>query len=116
MLWLVLLAGLVAGGLSFSMIAPTSRDLVIKMGTLMDMAERADPQRFATELAPHNPFVDRAFKHNRLTAVLKADLSGFGELCQRLQGDARKLDRRAHIGMLPFLVYLLGVGLWLWLG
>jgi hypothetical protein len=105
--------GVVAGALSFAMIVPPSRELVIKLGTLMDMAERADGERFRASVAPITPFVDGRFEHKRLTRVLKADLSAFGELCQRLQREARTLDRRAHVGMLPFGVYLLGAALWL---
>src|SRR5262249_52041861 len=105
--------GLFACWLSFMLIMPVSRELLIKLGTLVDMCRRANPERFVTALAPHNPFVGGKFIHRRITRVLKADLADFGELCQRLQREARKLDRRAHIGLWPIAVYALGLGTWL---
>ena len=44
--------------------------------------------------------------------MLRADLSQYGEICQRLQREARQLDRRAHLGMLPAMAYLAAAGLW----
>ena len=102
------LALMIGGALSL----PPSRELVLKLGTLVDMARRADPERFRAQLEPHNPFVGTAFKHNRIKGILRADLSGFGEICQRLQREARALDRRAHYGAIPVLVYLAGLGIW----
>jgi hypothetical protein len=80
------------------------------------MARRADPERFRTQLEAVNPFVGNAFKHSRIKGILRSDLSGFGELCQRLQREARSLDRRAHMGAIPVLVYLVGLGIWYGVG
>ena len=44
--------------------------------------------------------------------VLRADLAQYDAICQRLQREARQLDRRAHLGLLPALAFLAGVGLW----
>jgi hypothetical protein len=79
---------------------------------LVDMARRANPELFRSQLEPLSPVVGDTFKHNRIAKMLRADLSEFGEICQRLQREARQLDRRAHFGILPILVYLCGLGLW----
>jgi hypothetical protein len=100
---------LVLGG---ALTLPPSRELVLKLGTLVDMARRADPERFRAQLEPVNPFVGGAFKHKRVTGILRADVSAFGAICQRLQTEARSLDRRAHYGAIPVVLYLLGLGLW----
>ncbi len=111
MLLLVLL-GAVASLIAAALTLPPSRELVIKLGTLIEMARRADAEAFRARIEPINPFVDGAFKHNRVTGMLRADLTGFGEVCLRLQREAKRLDRRAHIGMLPLLAYLAAAGLW----
>jgi hypothetical protein len=103
-----LLAFMLAGALSL----PPSKELILKLGTLVDMARRADPERFRTQLQAVNPFVDGAFKHGRIKDILRSDLSAFGELCERLQREARGLDRRAHLGAIPVLAYLVGLGIW----
>jgi hypothetical protein len=87
---------------------------VIKLGTLIDMAERANAALFSEKLAPISPFIGGRFEHRRVTGVLKTDFAPYGEICQRLHREASKLDRRAHIGMAPFGLYLLGAALW-WL-
>lgn len=112
----VVALGVVASVVSFLMVAPSSRDLVVKLGTLIDMTKEANPELYGERILPITPFVKGAFVHKRLTKILKADLSSFGELCLRLQRDARKLDRRAHIGMLPFGAYAIGAALWFFLG
>lgn len=104
--------GVVAFVLAGALGIPPSRDLVVKLGTLVDMARRADPERFRAQLEPLNPFVNGKFVHKKITGMLRADLSAFGELCQRLQRDARALDRRAHLGLLPIALYLVGIGAW----
>jgi hypothetical protein len=115
MLLVALVLGVVASTLTAVLTLPPSRELVIKLGTLVEMARRANPDRFAAQLAAISPFVDGAFKHNRVTGMLRADFSGFGEVCERLQREAKRLDRRAHIGMLPMLAYMAVIGLWfLW--
>lgn len=103
------LLALVIGGL---LTLPPSRELVLKLGTLVDMARRADPERFRTQLEAISPFVGSEFKHSRIKPILRADLSAFGPICQRLQIEARALDRRAHYGAIPVLVYLAGLGVW----
>jgi hypothetical protein len=108
----IILVGILAFWLSAALIMPPSRDLMLKLGTLVDMARRADPELFRTNIAPLSPFVGRAFKHSRIKGMLKADLSKFGEICLRLQREARRLDARAHKGMLPGIAYLVGLGLW----
>jgi hypothetical protein len=115
MFWLVVL-GLVAFSATWALTLPASRSLVIKLGTLVDMARRANPELFRTQLEQANPFVGAKFRHGRVTAMLRADMSQFGEICQRLQREAKQLDRRAHLGMLPAGAYLVGLGLWFVLG
>jgi hypothetical protein len=108
----VVVLGVIAFALGGALSLPPSRELVIKLGTLVDMARRVQPERFATQLEAVNPFVGSAFKHNRIKGILRADLSGFGEVCERLQREARTLDRRAHLGAIPVLAYLAFVGVW----
>jgi hypothetical protein len=91
---------------------PVSRELMLKLGTLVDWTRRTNPELFQTKIEPINPFVGKSFKHSRIGKILKVDLSEFGEVCERLQREAKKLDNRAHVAMLPALVYLLGLGVW----
>jgi hypothetical protein len=104
--------GVMAFALGGALSLPPSRELVLKLGTLVDMARRANPALFATQLEAANPFVGTAFKHNRIKGILRADMSGFGEVCERLQREARRLDRRAHLGAVPVLAYLIGLAVW----
>ena len=112
----IVLLGLFAFTVTFWLIMPPSRELMLKLGTLIDMTRRADSALFAAIVEPTNPFVGRAFKHNRIKGVLRVDLSQFGEIPQRLQREARRLDQKAHRGMLPALVYLAGLGVWYAIG
>ena len=112
MLWWIIGLGVVASYMTFKQAVPPSRDLVIKLGTLMDMAQRANPERYRSELAPISPFVGQKFLHNRIKGILRADLAAYGALVQRLQVDARRLDVKAHLGMIPVGTYVLLVGLW----
>jgi hypothetical protein len=105
---------MVASFITMSMTMPASRELVIKLGTLVSWTQRQNFELYRQKVEPINPFVGTAFKHNRITSMLRADLGGFGAACQQLQLEARKLDRRAHVGMLPVVAYALGVGAW-WL-
>ncbi|HKU42891.1 MAG TPA: hypothetical protein VJR89_32250 [Polyangiales bacterium] len=89
-----------------------SRDLMLKLGTLVDMTRRANPELFQARIEAINPFVGKKFKHHRIAPMLKADLSQFGEIPQRLQREAKALDRRAHVAMLPVVAYLACLGLW----
>lgn len=104
--------GVFAFGLSGALGMPVSRELMLKLGTLVDMTKRANPALFEERIAAINPFEGKKFKHHRIGPMLKADLSQFGELPQRLQREAKALDRRAHVAMLPVLAYLVGLGVW----
>ena len=112
-MWIVLGLGVLAWLVSSALWVPPSRELVIKLGTLLDMARRANPELYASRLAPITPFVSpTVFKMGKIAKVLRADMSEFGEICQRLQRESKKLDRRAHVAMLPMLLYFIGVGVW----
>jgi hypothetical protein len=104
--------GVLAFCLSGALGMPVSRDLMLKLGTLVDMTRRANPELFQQRIEPISPFVGKKFRHNRIGPMLKADLAQFGEIPQRLQREAKALDRRAHVAMLPALVYLAGLGVW----
>jgi hypothetical protein len=108
----IVLLGLLAFYATSALMMPPSRDLMLKLGTLVDMTRRANPELFGRVIEPTNPFVGKSFRHNRIKGVLRADLSQFGEISQRLQFEARRLDRKVHLGLLPALAYLLGLGLW----
>lgn len=107
-----ILLGLLLGTLTTFWILPVSREIVLKLGTLVDMAKRANPALFAAKLEPINPFVGQKFKHPRMGKVLKADLSEFGELCVRLQRETKKLDVQSHLRMIPMGMYSIAVGIW----
>jgi len=108
--------GVIAFVLAALLGMPPSRELMIKLGTLLDWARRTNPELYAARLAPISPFVDtgtrKTFKHSRLKGVLRADLTEFGEICQRLQREARRLDVKAHVGLVPIAVYVTGLVLW----
>jgi hypothetical protein len=106
------LFGVVAFMISGMLGMPVSRELMLKLGTLVDWTRRSNPELFREKVEPISPFVGKTFKHNRIGKMLKADLSQFGEISQRLQREAKALDKRAHVAMLPALVYLLGLGVW----
>jgi hypothetical protein len=106
------LFGVVAFMISGMLGMPVSRELMLKLGTLVDWTRRSNPELFRVKIEPISPFVGKAFKHSRISKLLKADLSEFGEISQRLQREAKALDKRAHVAMLPALVYLLGLGVW----
>lgn len=107
-----LVLGAVALVLAWMLGAPPSRELMIKLGTLLEWAQRTNPELYAARIAPISPFVGKAFKHSKLKGILRADLSEFGEICQRLQREAKKLDVKAHFGLIPIAVYLIGLGAW----
>jgi hypothetical protein len=104
--------GVVAFMVSGALGMPVSRELMLKLGTLDDWTRRMNPELYREKIAPITPFVGKQFKHSRLSKMLKADLSEFGDTCQKLQREAKALDKRAHVAMLPALVYLVGVGVW----
>jgi hypothetical protein len=112
-MWIAIGLGLIAMGVSTALWAEPARELVIKLGTLMDWARRTNPELFASRLAPITPFIDaKKFALARVTSVLRADMSEFGVICQRLQRECKQLDRRGHIALWPMLVYMLGLGAW----
>jgi hypothetical protein len=104
--------GLLAGAVSWGVIMPTSRVLILKLGTLSDMARRAQPELYRERIEAIDPHHGPKFQHNRVTRMLRADFSAFGDIPIRLHRDARKLDRKVHIGMIPFGLYLVGVAVW----
>jgi hypothetical protein len=110
----VVLLGLVAAGLTAALTVPPSLSLVSKLRELIEAARQTNPELFGRSLESLNPFAGGSFKHNRVTGILRADFSGFGEPCLRLQLEARRLDRRAHLGMLPVLLFGIGLAVW-WL-
>jgi hypothetical protein len=114
-MWMLIGGAFLAWLISSALWTPPARELVIKLGTLMDMARRANPELYAARLEPITPFVSpTSFKLQRVTKVLRADVSEFGVICQRLHREAKKLDRRAHYALAPMILYVLGVGAW-WL-
>jgi hypothetical protein len=104
--------GFLALLLSWGVIMPASRTLILKLGTLSDMARRARPELYRERLQEIDPHDGPKFRHNRVTRMLRADMSDFGEICQRLQQEARKLDRRVHLGLLPIAIYAIGLAAW----
>src|ERR1700741_2743746 len=113
-MWLGLGPGVVDSSAALALTMAPRRERVIKVRRVTTWTQRTNPELYRQQVEPINPFVGKTFKHNRITRMLRADLSGFGPVCQQLQLEARKLDRRAHVGMLPIVVYLVGVGAW-WL-
>ena len=109
---LITLFGVAAFMASGMLGMPVSRELMLKLGTLVDWTRRTNPELFREKIEPISPFVGKSFKHSRIAKVLKADLSQFGPTCQKLQREAKALDKRAHVAMIPALVYLLGLGVW----
>jgi len=107
---------IVFGVLSFLLTAvltvPPSRALITTLQDLITAAREANPELFGERLSAIDPFASGSFKHNRITPMLRADLSEFGQECLSLQKKARSLDRRAHIGMLPLVAFALGIGIW----
>lgn len=101
-----------AFGLSAALGMPASRELMLKLGTLVDWARRENPELYKTQIEPISPFVNGKFVHKRITSMLKADMTPFGEVCVRLQREAKKFDRKAHVAMIPAVAYLLGLGVW----
>ena len=111
MIWIVL-AGVVAGGWSFMLWAPLAREITIKLATLLEWAKRENATVYAAKLEPISPFRGKRFNANKVNGILKADFSEFGDVCQRLQREAKKLDVKAHYAMIPFGSYLVGLAVW----
>lgn len=113
-MWIALFLGWVAMAIGTRMWAEPARELAIKLGTLMDWARRNNPpELYASTLAPITPFIDaKKFSFANVTKVLRADLSQFDEISQRLQREAKKLDRKAHYSIIPVAIYAVGFGVW----
>jgi hypothetical protein len=112
-MWIALLLGVLAMAIATWLWGGPAHELTIKLGTLMDWARRSNPELYASTLAPITPFVDaKKFAFANITKVLRADLSQFDEISQRLQREARRLDRRAHNSLIPIALYALGFGTW----
>jgi hypothetical protein len=111
MIWIVSL-GVIAMGWTTMLWAPLAREISIKLATLLEWARRENPALYAAKLEPITPFLGQRFKANKVNGILKADFSEFGDVCQRLQREARRLDVKAHYAMVPFGVYLVGLAVW----
>jgi hypothetical protein len=107
--------GFVACALSWFIIVPTSKVLFLKLGTLSDMTRRAQPALYDERVAAIDPHNGPKFVHKRVTGILRADLSAFGDIPIRLQQEARNLDRKVHIGLIPGGLYFAGVAIWYFL-
>jgi hypothetical protein len=112
---MVIVLGVVAVALAMKLWSEPARELIIKLGTLKDWARRENPELYAQVLAPlSSSSGTKVPAGKRLTLMLRADLSGFGEIVQRLQREAKVLDRKAHIAMWPLGLYAVGAAGW-WL-
>ena len=112
-MWMIVALGVLSWMVASALWIPPSRELVIKLGTLLDWARRQNPELYAQRLAPITPFVSTTeFKMKKINGVLRADMSEFGEICQRLQREAKKLDRKAHLALWPMALYAVGLAVW----
>lgn len=107
--------GVVAAAAALKMWIEPARELIIKLGTMRDWAQRENPELYARTLLPLSTAGgSKRSAGKRLTLTLRADLSGFGEIVQRLQREAKVLDRKAHIAMWPLGAYAIAFAGW-WL-
>jgi hypothetical protein len=106
------IVGFVACMVSWGVIMPASKLLILKLGTLSDMTRRAQPELYRERIAAIDPHNGPKFVHNRIARMLRADLSAFGDICQRLQHEARNLDRKVHLGLIPAGLYFTGLAIW----
>lgn len=98
--------GAVAMAAAMMMWIGPARELVIKLGTMKDWARRENPELYARTLLPFSSAGGAKLSAGkRLTLTLRADVSGFGEIIQRMQREAKLLDRKAHIAMWPIGLY-----------
>lgn len=110
---MVIVLGIVAVALAMKLWSEPARELIIKLGTLKDWARRENPELYAQVLQPlSSSSGTKVPAGKRLTLTLRADLSGFGEIVQRLQREAKVLDRKAHIAMWPLGAYAVVVAGW----
>jgi hypothetical protein len=114
-MWMMLGLGAVAATAAMAMWIGPARELIIKLGTLKDWARRENPELYARTLQPLSSSGGAKISAGKkVTLTLRADLSGFGEHVQRMQREAKQLDRKAHIAMWPLGLYVVGVAGW-WL-
>lgn len=113
---LVMVLGLAAFGCSAWVIMPASSSLIATLRTLHEAARRASPELFRSAIEPLSPIQGGRFIHRQISAMLKADFAPFGADCQALQLEARRLDRRAHYGLIPLALFALGALLWYGVG
>jgi hypothetical protein len=106
------IVGFIACAVSWGVIMPASKLLILKLGTLSDMTRRAQPELYRQQLQAIDPHHGPKFVHKRITRMLKADLSAFGNISQRLQQEARALDRKVHLGLIPAGLYFTGLTIW----
>jgi hypothetical protein len=113
-MWLMLALGVVAVAAFFKLWVEPARELIIKLGTMRDWARRENPELYARTLLPlTSEGGSKLPSGKRLTLTLRADLSGFGEIVQRLQREAKKLDRKAHVALWPIGLYVIAFACWL---
>lgn len=114
-MWTMVGLGVVAGVAAMALWIGPARELLIKLGTMKDWARREDAELYARTLLPISSEGNAKLSGGkRITLALRADLSGFGEIVQRLQREAKALDRKAHVAMWPLGVYLIALAGW-WL-
>jgi hypothetical protein len=105
--------GILAVAAALKLWSEPARELIIKLGTMKDWARRENPELYARTLLPlSSSSGTKLSSGKRLTLTLRADLSGFGEIVQRLQREAKVLDRKAHIAMWPLASYAVVLAGW----
>jgi hypothetical protein len=110
---MMVVLGVVAAAAAMAMWSGPARELIIKLGTMKDWARRENPDLYAAVLAPISASGGAKIPAGkRVTLALRADLSGFGEIVQRMQREAKVLDRKAHIAMWPLVAYAIACALW----
>jgi hypothetical protein len=110
---LLFVLGVIAAAAALVMWMGPARELIIKLGTMKDWARRENPDLYAAVLQPISSSGGAKIPAGkRVTLALRADLSGFGEIVQRMQREAKVLDRKAHIAMWPLGAYAIVCALW----
>jgi hypothetical protein len=110
---MMIVLGIVAVAVAMKLWIEPARELIIKLGTMKDWARRENPELYARTLQPlSSSSGTKLSAGKRLTMTLRADLSGFGEIVQRLQREAKVLDRKAHIAMWPIGLYAVVFASW----
>ena len=112
-MWMMVALGAVAMAAAMMMWIGPARELVIKLGTLKDWARRENAELYARTLLPlSSAGGTKISAGKRITLMLRADLAGFGEIIQRMQREAKQLDRKAHIAMWPVGLYAVALAGW----